>query len=73
MAETCPKLESVTFSGWKSFTSDDLLLMAEQLSSLRRIDLSSINVSQIEFSSVSGSHTLILDTFYRLRLATNRR
>lgn len=45
LAETCPHLTGITLTGWKGFSSDNLIFLVEQFKSLRRIDLSSINVS----------------------------
>lgn len=45
MFETCPDLEGIALSGWKDFTSDHLQYLVQQFKSLRRLDLSSINVS----------------------------
>lgn len=54
MADSCPNIESLTFSGWKSFTSDDLLYMAESFPLLRRVDLSAINVSSAHNTAVAS-------------------
>lgn len=63
MAESCPRLASVTFSGWKSFTSDDLLFIAEQFKELRRLDLSSINVKRnLPYDRVRFLHCLLFNS-----------
>lgn len=39
-----PNLEGLNLSGWKGISSDHLLFLVQEFKSLRRIDLSSINV-----------------------------
>lgn len=40
-----PNLVGITLTGWKQLTSDHLMWLVQEFKSLRRIDLSSINVS----------------------------
>lgn len=43
----CPDMIGVSFAGWKEFTGEQLVYVAQEFKSLQRIDLSSVNVSHM--------------------------
>lgn len=47
LLDSAPELQSLSLSGWKELTSDQLLYLVEQFDKLQRIELSSINVSMM--------------------------
>lgn len=70
--EACPDLIGISLAGWKEFTGDQLAFLVEQFKSLKRIDLSSVNVSN-EKTTNSGMVLLIaLPHFPQLELNPNR-
>lgn len=64
LAVGAPRLTSITLAGWKGFTSDNLAFLVENMKNLKRLDLSSINVSTI--NSEMQCFLLIFVYFYTI-------
>lgn len=60
LAETCPRLTAITLTGWKVFSSDHLIYLAENFPALSRLDLSAISVSGSPLTAFVDAHLCLV-------------
>lgn len=51
--QNCPQLKGLNLSGWKGLNADNIKYISSEYEKLERLDLSSINVSNMKHSSDS--------------------
>jgi F-box/leucine-rich repeat protein 6 len=78
LLESCPRLKSISLSGWRALSGDDLNYLAENFLQISRLDLSSINTEMNTSKTAVGLQSLVnaiekLNTrLTHLNLADNR-
>lgn len=76
--ENCPGLRSISLSGWRALSCDDLNYLAENFQRLSKLDLSSINTEMNTSKTAVGLQSLvnaiekINERLIHLNLADNR-
>jgi F-box and leucine-rich repeat protein 6 len=76
--DSCPGLKSISLSGWRALSADDLNYLAENFKNIARLDLSSINTEMNTSKTAVGLQSLcngiekINDHLTHLNLADNR-
>jgi F-box/leucine-rich repeat protein 6 len=76
--ESCPGLRSISLSGWRALSCDDLNYLAENFQHLSKLDLSSINTEMNTSKTAVGLQSLvnaiekISERLTHLNLADNR-
>lgn len=76
--ESCPGLRSISLSGWRALSCDDLNYLAENFQRLSKLDLSSINTEMNTSKTAVGLQSLvnaiekINERLTHLNLADNR-
>lgn len=78
LLESCPGLRSISLSGWRALSSDDLNYLAENFKRISKLDLSSINTEMNTSKTAVGLQSLvnaiekINERLTHLNLADNR-